>query len=340
MTRASRTLQRAGWAAVGLALCVIVLGAFTRLADAGLGCPDWPGCYGFVSVPEHPDELMLAGQRYPDSPVEQAKAWAEMIHRYAAATLGLVIIGLTIACARQAAAARARRIYALATGVVILQGLFGMWTVTLKLWPQVVTAHLFGGLLTLTLLVLGARRLNPRLKLMRPDQVDALRPWRVPVVIAAVVLAMQIFLGAWTSTNYAALTCTDLPSCNGDWSEPLDFGEGFHLTQTIGPNYLGGELHHGARAAIHMSHRAGAVLTLLVLGVLFLGLLRTGVRTVKGWAAAGLGLLALQVSLGLANVAFLLPLPVAVAHNGVAALLVIIMVCVADRVWRAKELQL
>ena len=337
---AARALRRAGGGAILLALVVIVLGAFTRLADAGLGCPDWPGCYGFVTVPDAPDELMLAGQRYPDSPVEHAKAWAEMIHRYAAATLGLVILTLAALTWRRPALVRARRIYALAAVMVVIQGLFGMWTVTLKLWPQVVTAHLLGGLTTLSLLVLGYVRLREPVVMVPPEQVTRLRPFRPWIALALAVLVMQVFLGAWTSTNYAALACTDFPTCNGSWDEPLDLGEGFHLTQQVGPNYLGGALHQPARAAIHMTHRLGALVTLLVVGTVLWRLARTRLSRVEPAARLGLVLLCTQLLLGLANVLWLLPLSVAVAHNAVAALLVLTLVWLTDRIWTLKEIRL
>src|SRR5690554_6457136 len=195
-----------------LGVVVVVLGAYTRLVHAGLGCPDWPGCYGFLSVPRSDSALELAQMRFPDSPVEAFKAWAEMIHRYAAGLLGLAILGLALLAIRY----RHRDGYPLKLPLallvlVICQALFGMWTVTLKLWPQIVTTHLLGGFATLSLLLL----LSPRLSGRFPADVGltALRPL---ARAALVVVIMQITLGGWTSSNYAAVACVDLPTCHGE----------------------------------------------------------------------------------------------------------------------------
>nr|WP_298136519.1 COX15/CtaA family protein [uncultured Pseudomonas sp.] len=308
-----------------LALVVVMLGAYTRLSHAGLGCPDWPGCYGFLGVPMSEHSQALAGSRFPEAPVEVAKGWSEMIHRYFAGTLGLLILGLAIhALRRRGQAGQPLKLPLLVLGLVILQAAFGMWTVTLKLWPQVVTAHLLGGFATLSLLFLLTLRLSGALpRLPRPSP-----GLRGLAAVALLLVIGQIALGGWVSSNYAAVACVDLPTCHGEWWPAMDFANGFHLTQHIGPNYLGGQLDSAARTAIHMSHRLGALILSLVLLVLVWRLLRNGLA-----ALGGLLLLALlvQVSLGLSNVFFHLPLPVAVAHNLGGAALLLSMVLVNYR---------
>ena len=304
-----------------LGVVVVMLGAYTRLVHAGLGCPDWPGCYGFLSVPRSDGALEMAQVRFPDSPVEAFKAWAEMIHRYAAGLLGLTILGLALLALKY----RDHQGYPLKLplgllALVICQALFGMWTVTLKLWPQVVTAHLLGGFATLSLLFLLCLRLSGRI----PADVGltALRPLARAVLV---VVTLQIALGGWVSSNYAALACIDLPTCHGEWWPDMDFAAGFNIFQEIGPNYLGGMLYGEGRTAIHFTHRIGALVTLAVTLLLALRLYRAGLTT----TAAGLVLVLLtQVGLGITNVLAHIPLAVAVAHNAVGALLLLTLVLV------------
>jgi len=304
-----------------LGVVVVVLGAYTRLVHAGLGCPDWPGCYGFLSVPRSDTAIELAQLRFPDSPVEAFKAWAEMIHRYAAGLLGLTILGLALLALRL----RGRDGYPLKLplallALVICQALFGMWTVTLKLWPQVVTAHLLGGFATLSLLFLLCLRLSGRL----PADVglSALRPLARAVLVVVIV---QIALGGWVSSNYAAVACVDLPTCHGEWWPEMDFAAGFNIFQEIGPNYLGGMLYGEGRTAIHFTHRVGALVTTLITLLLAWRLYRAGLTATAAWLTL---VLLTQVSLGITNVLAHLPLPVAVAHNAVGALLLLSMVLV------------
>ena len=319
------TMRKPGFLfAVGallLGFIVVILGAYTRLVHAGLGCPDWPGCYGFLSVPRSDTALELAQIRFPDSPVEAFKAWAEMIHRYAAGLLGLAILGLAILALKY----RDRQGYPLKLPLallvlVICQALFGMWTVTLKLWPQVVTAHLLGGFATLSLLFLLCLRLSGRI----PADVGltALRPLARAVLVVVVI---QIALGGWVSSNYAAVACVDLPTCHGEWWPEMDFVAGFNIFQEIGPNYLGGMLYGEGRTAIHFTHRIGALITLAVTLLLAWRLYRAGLTA----TATGLSLVLLtQVGLGITNVLAHLPLAVAVAHNAVGALLLLTLVLV------------
>jgi len=303
-----------------LAVVVVLLGAYTRLTHAGLGCPDWPGCYGFISVPASEAQLAHAEANFPHAPVEAHKGWNEMIHRYFAGSLGLVIVALAaIAVRRRKEPGQPLKLPLLLLGVVIAQAAFGMWTVTLKLWPQVVTAHLLGGFTTLALLFLLTLRLSGRLPSV--PQVTALL--RRLAAVGLLVVIGQIALGGWVSSNYAAVACIDLPTCHGEWWPQMDFANGFHLSQHIGPNYLGGQLDSDARTAIHFTHRLGALLVTLVLLSLS-GQLHPARHT----RLAGLVLLALavQISLGVSNVLLHLPLAVAVAHNAGGALLLLTLV--------------
>lgn len=308
-----------------LALVVVLLGAYTRLTHAGLGCPDWPGCYGFISVPASEAQLAHAELHFPDTPVEAYKGRNEMVHRYFAGTLALMIILLAAqALRRRHQAGRPFKLPMLMLGVVVAQAAFGMWTVTLKLWPQVVTAHLLGGVATLSLLFLLTLRLSgaftplPQL----PAQLRRLAALGLVLVVA------QIALGGWVSSNYAAMACTDLPTCQGQWWPDADFANGFHLTQHIGPNYLGGKLDSEARTAIHLTHRLGALLVTVVLLTLAWQLKRAGLKGTAGLVLLALGV---QVALGISNVLFHLPLPIAVAHNAGGAALMLTLTLVNYR---------
>lgn len=302
-------------AGVGLALLVVVLGAYTRLADAGLGCPDWPGCYGNLGAPQTPAELQAAEALYPDAPVDVGKAWIEMVHRYFATALGALILGLAVLAVRAKGAAPRALPFALLASVLV-QGAFGAWTVTLKLWPQVVTAHLLGGFATLALLWLLALRLGAVPMRGAPARFGRLG------TLALVVVAVQVALGGWVTSNYAALACPDFPTCHGEWVPSMDFRQGFDLFQAVGPNYLGGMLDSDARIAIQFAHRLGALAVLAVVGVLGWRL-----ATVRNHLAPWvLGLLAAQIALGVLNVLLALPLWVATAHNAGGALLLLALV--------------
>lgn len=304
-----------------LALIVVLLGAYTRLTHAGLGCPDWPGCYGFISVPNSEAQLAHAELHFPDAPVEAHKGWNEMIHRYFAGTLGLLISVLAgRAWVNRRHPGQPVKLPLFLLAVVIAQAAFGMWTVTLKLWPQVVTGHLLGGFATLSLLFLLTLRLSGVLPALTVPK--RLQYWATAGLLLVIG---QIALGGWVSSNYAAVACIDFPTCHGQWLPPADFANGFHLTQHIGPNYLGGQLDSDARTAIHLTHRIGALLVTVVL----LGL-AWQLKAVGMTRLAGLLLIALaaQITLGISNVLFHLPLPVAVAHNagGAALLLTLVLV--------------
>jgi len=307
--------------AAGLAFVVIVVGAYVRLQDAGLGCPDWPGCYGhFVGVPERAEDVARAEQAFPGRAVEAHKAWKEMFHRYLAGTLGALIAAIAVIAWLERGALRQSPL--LATAIVVLvavQATLGMWTVTLLLKPAIVTLHLLGGMATLAMLTWLAMRQMP----LPPASDSALRmrPW---AAIGLAVVACQIALGGWVSANYAALACLDFPTCRGGaWMPTMDFAHGFQFARELGMTAAGVPLGIEALTAIHWTHRVGALVTLIYVGALALALVRrTG--CVKHGVALAL-LVALQVGLGIANVMAGLPLAVAVAHNGVAAILIALL---------------
>lgn len=316
-------------------MVVVVLGAFTRLVDAGLGCPDWPGCYGFLSVPSSEGSLLEAEARFPDSPVEAHKAWWEMIHRYFAGVLGLVIVALTVVAAvdwrRQSRHGSAVGLpVGLSVGLlalVILQAAFGAWTVTLKLWPQVVTAHLLGGFATLSLLWLLSLRTGVLAHLAVP------RPLLPHAAVALTAVVMQVALGGWVSSNYAALACHDFPTCHGAWWPEMNLARGFDITQSVGPNYLGGQLESDARVAIQFVHRLGALVVLGVVGALAWRMHRRRLPLAVPVAVV----LGVQLALGILNVVLVLPLWTATAHNAGGALLLLALVTVNYRAFRDGE---
>jgi len=256
------------------------------------------------------------------------------VHRYFAGTLGLVILALAVlAWRRRQALEQPVVLPFVLLGVVIVQASFGAWTVTLKLWPQVVTSHLLGGFLTLSLLWLLYLRLGWRQSYAEGAMalvLKRLRPW---ALVGIILLVGQIALGGWVSSNYAALACPDFPTCQGRWWPDADFVHGFNVLQEVGPNYLGGLMYSEGRIAVHLTHRLGAVLVALVLGALAWQLWRTP----RSWQLAPLGItlaavLLLQIMLGIANVVFSLPLVVATAHNAFAAVLLLVMVTINYRV--------
>lgn len=331
-------LFRLTLAAFSLAVVVVVLGAFTRLVDAGLGCPDWPGCYGHLLWPNESHEIIAAEAKFPHAPVETDKTWPEMVHRYFAGALGLLI--LTIAVISVRASKRGLEVpvklplFLLA--MVILQAAFGMWTVTLKLWPKVVTAHLLGGFTTLSLLCLLAHRLGLTRWQLNDQQQQKLQRIKPFIITALLVVIMQIALGGWVSSNYAALACPDLPRCLGQWSPPTDFKTAFNVWQDIGPNYLGGQLTNHARTAIHLTHRVGAIIVTVVLITLGILLLQLRSGQLRRWVFGLWGILAVQISLGVANILLALPLAIAVAHNAIGAMLLLTMVSMTYRAYRVE----
>jgi cytochrome c oxidase assembly protein subunit 15 len=306
-----------------LALAVVMLGAWVRLTDAGLGCPDWPGCYGRLVVPDQATPAHELGAQFT-RPLEAGKAWREMIHRYLASTLGLVCFALAgIAWRNRRDPSQPWRAPLVLVALIVFQGLLGMWTVTLLLKPVVVVAHLFGGFATLALLFSLGR--------WRSTSVRAPARLRTLGVVAAAALVLQIFLGGWTSANYAALACPDFPKCQTQWWPAIaDFAEGFVLWRGLGIDYEGGVLDHPARVAVHFTHRLGAVLAALLVALFAWRLARE--PATRGDGLAVLAALAAQLSLGVSIVWFGVPLAVAVLHNGVAAILLLTVINANQRV--------
>jgi len=312
---------------VCLAFVVIALGAWTRLVDAGLGCPDWPGCYGFVVFPTNEAEIALAESRYPMFPYDINKAIPEVVHRYVAAALGFLAIIMVYYSFKQNENKNIRRWTAGLLIFICLQGLFGYLTVSLLLLPLIVTGHLFGGFTTLTLFFL-IFLMSGRFSILEKMKIPKLK---TIAIIALVVLIFQIFLGVWTSTNYASLACADFPTCQGSYMPEMDFKNGFNLKQEVGPNYLYGLLDNPSRVAIHYSHRVSAILVTIVFLVLISKLWFSNAAPL----ASTLGVLLLtQISLGIINVVYVLPLYVAIAHNLVAALLLLTVFAVNYLAWK------
>ncbi len=311
-----------------LTLGVIALGAYVRLSDAGLGCPDWPGCYGhWVGVPDTPHEHSAALQAFPDNPVETGKAWKEMAHRYFAGTLGLLVVMIVfLAWKHRRDLNQSPWLATLLAGIVGLQALLGMWTVTLQLRPVIVSLHLLGGMTTLGLLIwlLYFQR--------RPEKPPPTGALRIHAAACLLAVLFQIALGGWVSSNYAALACNDFPTCLGMWIPEMDFDAAFGLHRELGRTTAGDFLPGTALIAIHWAHRAGALLVALIAGSLALTLLRR-----PRWRGWGLGLslsLLLQIGLGIANILLFLPLPVAVAHTAGAAILLSITLALNLSLWR------
>jgi len=321
-------------ACILIAVVVVLLGAFTRLSHAGLGCPDWPTCYGHLWVPNSAAEIATANLSFAHTPVETDKTWPEQIHRIFASSLGVFIIALVVACYRnRREQLQPLKLSYLLLVLVIVQGLFGMWTVTLKLWPQVVTAHLLGGFSTLALLWLMLQRLSLYSWSQTGQSARTITSVSRLALFSLLVVIIQIFLGGWISSNYAALACPDLPMCQDQWFPTANFSQGFNFLQHIGPNYLGGLLDNEARIAIHISHRIGAIITSIVLLLLAWRLWHLAPGKPQRWSLILIAVLALQIGLGLSNVYWSLPLTVAVIHNGIGALLLLVLVTINHRLW-------
>ncbi len=322
--------QRLVIASLLLTLVVVVFGAYVRLADAGLGCPDWPGCYGKLTPTQAAEQIQAAHSMDPYGPVSMPKAWKEMIHRYLATTLGFMIMLITVLAWRHrrdhgAAPVAATTLLA----AVIFQGMLGMWTVTLLLKPAIVTAHLLGGMTVLGLLAWLSVRA------MRVPRVEASRGVLVLSWLAFLALAVQITLGGWVSTNYAALACTDFPTCHGSWWPQADYANAFHVVRELGMTAEGELLSHEALTATHWMHRIGALVATALLFLLAWRLSRPQATQLLGLVL--MVAVAMQVLIGVANVVFSLPLWLAAAHNAGAALLVVVMVCVTYRLSRVAR---
>lgn len=321
MTPRLLLFRRLALAGVLLALVVVVLGAWVRLSAAGLGCPDWPGCYGHLSAGSAAENIDAVNQAFPHRPFEYHKAIKEMVHRYFASGLGfliLVLAGLAIANRNDPKQPVALPLALVA--LVIFQGLLGMWTVTLLLKPLIVVLHLVGGLSTLSLLAWLSMQPSKAPERWSPASAGL----RKLAGIGLAVLALQIVLGGWTSSNYAAFACPDFPTCQNSYWPHMDVKDAFVLWRGLGIDYEGGVLDHPARVAIHFVHRLGAIAAAIILGVLsFLAWRRGSTPAVRtGGVLLGLALIA-QLILGPVMVMRALPLALATAHNGVAALLLL-----------------
>jgi len=319
--------RKLAWVTAFLTLDLVMFGAFTRLTDSGLGCPDWPGCYGHSNPLSAGEQIRAAETALPSGPVTMTKAWIEMLHRYFAMAVGFLIIVLTVLAWRRWRRSRSRSPW-LATFTLVavcLQGAFGALTVTMKLQPAIVTAHLLGGVGLLALLIWQALREGPT-PVVDP-RAAALRPL---AIIALLLLVAQIALGGWVSTNYAVLACPDFPTCHGQAvPSDMDFGAGFTLWRDLGMTADGAPIPFQALVAIHWTHRSFAYVIVAVLGLLAWRLrLLAGV---SGLARALAAVLALQFASGLSSVVLSWPLLLAVLHNGGAAVLLALLVTINYR---------
>ncbi|UCX06301.1 COX15/CtaA family protein [Shewanella glacialimarina] len=310
-------------------LMVILMGAYTRLSDAGLGCPDWPGCYGHLTVPNESHELAKVETHFPEHTIEPKKAWLEMIHRYIAGTLGLMVLVILIMCLKQREAPKKLPIFI--SALIIFQAALGMWTVTMKLMPIVVMSHLIGGFALFSLLFILYLRTKP---LRIPGGDTYARKLAPLAAIGLVVLVVQIMLGGWTSSNYAALACTTLPICEGNWIDNLRFADAFSPFQGDHPSFEYGVLDYPTRMTIHITHRIWGVFTAVMLVWLAFKLLKAQSSTMCTSAYLLILMVIVQVALGISNVVMNLPLGIAVSHNGGAALLLLTMVFINYALWR------
>lgn len=337
-------LSRLSFVTILLAFSVIALGAYTRLTDAGLGCPDWPGCYGQMGVPDTVESIAKANAAFPLAPVETQKAQTEMTHRYFAETLGFLIVSFSLfAFWKRKKLALPSFLSPLLIILVLAQGLLGMWTVTLKLHPLIVVSHLLGGFSTLGLLWLCwlfLRNSPPTTFLVSKGLLTLGR-------LALITVLIQIALGGWTSANYAALICPDFPRCQGQWLPPLNFMSAFNLIGGLGSEAPLSFMDSTARTTIHIMHRLGALLTFLVTLALCICLWRQANKLMYQsarfklyyFSLAILILLLLQVALGISNVVFFLPLSIAVLHNTVAAILFLTLIALNFMLYQATRNQ-
>jgi cytochrome c oxidase assembly protein subunit 15 len=318
------------WVTLFLTFDLVLFGAFTRLTDSGLGCPDWPGCYGMASPLGARQDIAAAEAAMPHGPVTHGKAWIEMVHRYLATAVGGLILALTVVAWRQRGQARrghgtdapVSTGWATATLVwVLVQGAFGALTVTMKLYPAIVTAHLLGGLALLALLAAQAQAFDPRPLMLGPGL-------RAAVLAVALLAIGQIALGGWVSTNYAVLACPDVPTCQGAWWPVMD-GSGFALRRELGHSADGSLLPFPALVGIHFVHRLGALLLLPALGLLAWRLSRQDAT--RRFAGALAAIAVWQGLTGIGNVVLGWPLAAAVGHTAGAAALVVVMTVLVAR---------
>lgn len=321
-TRGLMWFRRVAAAAAVLCVIVVVVGAWVRLTNAGLGCPDWPGCYGQIHPGQLAERASEISATNPERPFDYQKALNEMVHRYIVGALGLLVLALAaLSVANRRDPEQPRALPWVIVVLLVLQAMLGMWTVTLLLKPLIVTLHLLGGLMTLALLWWLA--LPPERRELKASE----RPVRRLAIAAMAVMLVQISLGGWTSTNYAAAACADFPACHGSWWPNMDFRNGFVLWRGLGIDYEGGVLDAPARVAIHYTHRLGAYLTALVVLLLVVGAWRRGQTTATRAAATAIAVaLGLQITIGMNLIWKGWPLWLGTAHNAGAALVVVAMV--------------
>lgn len=331
MTPNSRILWFRRLAYVALLLCavVVVLGAWVRLTAAGLGCPDWPTCYGHVTAGRALENVDAVNAAFPDRPLEYGKAVREMVHRYAAATLGfLIVVMAAMAITNRRDPAQPLRGPLFLLAFVVVQGIFGALTVTWRLAPPIVTLHLLGGLTTLA--VLWWVCLRPEYRELHPRELILRRA----ALVALAALVVQVALGGWTSSNYAAVACPDVPTCQGSWWPSMNFRDAFVLWHGLGIDYEGGVLDAPARVAIHFTHRLGALVASVALATAaFMTISRARSPRLRIAGVAVAIALVLQIALGIATVVRGFPLGVATAHNAGAAMLVLAMVTLIRHLW-------
>jgi cytochrome c oxidase assembly protein subunit 15 len=319
MSKLQILFRRLAWTTVALTLVLVMLGAYVRLTDAGLGCPDWPGCYGELLWPKDAETIAAANEAFPERPVDIGKAWREMVHRYLAIIVGMLVIAMVVISAmlRGIPGTPWKACIGL-LALILFQGGLGAATVLFLVKPAIVTAHLLGGLATLGLLVWIAVSATRHVRFRMPPGLKKI--W----TMAFAILILQVFLGGWVSTNYAAVACgTEFPTCHQSyWPDDMDFAEGFDLWHELGVDYEFGILESPARTAIHVTHRYMAIIASIALLVLASALWRQGDLVARRMAVAVVLALGLQLSLGVINIVAALPLWAAVAHNGGAALLV------------------
>ena len=319
--------------ALFLTFDLILVGAFTRLTDSGLGCPDWPGCYGSASPLGASQAISAAQSALPSGPVTHGKAWIEMTHRYLAAGVGVLITVLAIASWVQARAQRAVVSPwwpTLTLAWVCLQGAFGAWTVTMKLYPAIVTAHLLLGIGLLSMLAAQSQAYE-RKPLLISTRLHA------GIVTVFTLCVVQVALGGWVSTNYAVLACSDFPTCQGGWWPSMDFAHGFTVLRELGAGKDGGYLPFAALTAIHMVHRIGAAVVFTAMALLVWRLRADGRATTRRWAWAITAVAAWQFASGLSNVVLGWPLVAAVAHTGGAAALITLLTVLLVRSRQARH---
>ena len=298
-------------------LIVISLGAWVRLTDAGLGCPDWPGCYGLLTTPDTVDELAKAREYYPNADIDVGKAWREMLHRYMAGLLGLYVFFITYISIKYSK--RSYTLPVLISILIIIQAIMGMLTVTMLVKPTIVTTHLFFGMLTATLLFINSLKYSNTS--MTSEKIPAIA--LIIITITWIFLIIQILLGGWTSTNYASLACTDFPKCLDQWyPKEMIFNEAFNVNNLPDVNYEGGILAYGAKVAIHYSHRITAlILTFVFISALYVVFKLNKHSLLKKLMSISIIFFILQIILGISNVVYSLPLNIAVWHTMNAAIL-------------------